>query len=278
MTATTRLASLLAVAAATAAAGPVHAQELTVPIGHTGPLSGANAFAGKDNENGMRLAIEDLNARQLKAGGRTLKFVLRSEDDQCDAKTGVAVAQKFVDDNVKFVVGPYCSGVAIPASRLYSNGGTLMSTVGTNPKITDSGYSNVFRIIASDAQIGASMANYAAKELKVKNVGNFPIERAKVCISAKGLAGRPCVKVVDLGIGPIGALGHLFMPARGFVFVLNTFGLPGVALSLGRSRRRGVRRRVGGESFAQNVAHLVGPAAIVLHDFVDNFRHLRGPR
>ena len=160
MTATTRLASLLAVAAATAAAGPVHAQELTVPIGHTGPLSGANAFAGKDNENGMRLAIEDLNARQLKAGGRTLKFVLRSEDDQCDAKTGVAVAQKFVDDNVKFVVGPYCSGVAIPASRVYSDGGTLMSTVGTNPKITAAGYTNVFRIIASDAQIGASIPSF----------------------------------------------------------------------------------------------------------------------
>lgn len=172
MTSTPRLAPLAALAAAAAfcAAGPAAAQELTVPIGHTGPLSGANAFAGKDNENGVRLAIEDLNARQLKAGGRTLKFELRSEDDQCDAKTGVAVAQKFVDDNVKFVVGPYCSGVAIPASRVYSDGGTLMSTVGTNPKITAAGYTNVFRIIASDAQIGASMASYAAKVLKVKNV------------------------------------------------------------------------------------------------------------
>src|SRR5690606_2948563 len=145
MTSTPRLAPLAALAATAAfcAASPAAAQELTVPIGHTGPLSGANAFAGKDNENGVRLAIEDLNARQLKAGGRTLKFELRSEDDQCDAKTGVAVAQKFVDDNVKFVVGPYCSGVAIPASRVYSDGGTLMSTVGTNPKITAAGYTNV---------------------------------------------------------------------------------------------------------------------------------------
>ena len=200
MTATTRLASLLAVAAATAAAGPVHAQELTVPIGHTGPLSGANAFAGKDNENGMRLAIEDLNARQLKAGGRTLKFVLRSEDDQCDAKTGVAVAQKFVDDNVKFVVGPYCSGVAIPASRVYSDGGTLMSTVGTNPKITAAGYTNVFRIIASDAQIGASMAGYAAKVLKVKNVGIIDDRSA----FGQGLADEFGKEAKKLGLNVVG--------------------------------------------------------------------------
>ena len=36
-----------------------------VKIGVTGPLSGANAFAGKDNENGVRLAIEELNAKQI---------------------------------------------------------------------------------------------------------------------------------------------------------------------------------------------------------------------
>ena len=164
-----RLSTLLALAGL-ALAGSAQAQEQAVRIGHTGPLSGANAYAGKDNENGVRLAIEELNARKITAGGKTLKFELVSEDDQCDPKQGVAVAQKLVDSGVQFVLGPYCSGVAIPASRVYDGGDALMSTVGTNPKITQGGYKNLFRIVASDNQIGSSMAVYAAQVLKAKKV------------------------------------------------------------------------------------------------------------
>nr|WP_235516252.1 branched-chain amino acid ABC transporter substrate-binding protein [Acidovorax sp. Root219] len=160
----TALAALLLLAA------PAFAQEQVVKIGHSGPLSGPNAFAGKDNENGVRLAVEELNAKKIVVGGKTLKFELVSEDDQCDARTGVSVAQKLVDSGVKFVMGPYCSGVAIPASRVYSESGAMVSTVGTNPKVTENGYKNLFRIIASDTQIGSNMAVYAAQVLKVKQV------------------------------------------------------------------------------------------------------------
>ena len=161
----------LAGAIALALAGSAYAEEQVVKIGHSGPLSGANAFAGKDNENGVRLAVEELNAKKIVVAGKTLKFELLSEDDQCDPKAGVNVAQKFVDSGVKYVMGPYCSGVAIPASRVYSEAGLMLSTVGSNPKVTQSGYKNLYRIIASDSQVGASMATYAAKVLKVKTVG-----------------------------------------------------------------------------------------------------------
>ena len=87
-------------------AAHAHAQEQVVRIGHSGPLSGPNAFAGKDNENGVRMAIEELNAKKIQAEGKTLKFELVSEDDQCDARTGVSVAQKLVDSGVKIVMGP----------------------------------------------------------------------------------------------------------------------------------------------------------------------------
>jgi branched-chain amino acid transport system substrate-binding protein len=161
----------LALAALLLAPGAMAADEQVVKIGVSGPLSGANAFAGKDDENGVRLAIEELNAQKIKVAGKAVRFELVSEDDQGDPKQGVNVAQKFADAGVKYVLGPYNSGVAIPASRVYNDAGILMSTVGTNPKITQSGYRNVFRIVASDSQVGASMAAYAAKELKLKNVG-----------------------------------------------------------------------------------------------------------
>ena len=157
--------------AALAVSGHASAQEQVIKIGHTGPLSGPNAYAGKDNENGVRLATEELNAKKIVVGGKTLKFEVVSEDDQCDPKQGVSVAQKLVDSNIKYVMGPYCSGVAIPASRIYDGGDVVLSTVGTNPKVTQGGYKNLFRINASDNQIGASMAVYAAQVLKVKKVG-----------------------------------------------------------------------------------------------------------
>ena len=161
-----RVMALLPLLAAFAA----HAEQV-VRIGVSGPLSGANAFAGKDNENGVRMAIEELNAKKaLSVGGEQVRFELISEDDQGDPKAGVVVAQKLVDNGVHFVLGPYNSGVAIPASRIYNDAGIIMSTVGTNPKVTQSGYKNVFRIVASDNQLGSSMAEYAAKQLKVKTI------------------------------------------------------------------------------------------------------------
>ena len=71
-----------------ALAGSAFAQEQVIKIGQTGPLSGPNAFAGKDNENGTRLAVEELNAKKIKVAGKTLKFELVSEDDQCDPNPG----------------------------------------------------------------------------------------------------------------------------------------------------------------------------------------------
>ncbi|MGS0744177.1 branched-chain amino acid ABC transporter substrate-binding protein [Glaciimonas sp. GG7] len=147
------------------------AQEQVIKIGQSGPLTGANAFAGKDNENGVRLAIEELNASPITVDGKKIKFTLQSEDDQCDPRSGVNVAQKLIDGGVKYVMGPYCSGVSIPASRVYHDAGVMLSTNGTNPKITQSGYKNLYRITASDSQIGSSMATYAGKVLKSKTVG-----------------------------------------------------------------------------------------------------------
>jgi ABC-type branched-subunit amino acid transport system substrate-binding protein len=161
------MAGALALAALAAGAA---AQETVVRIGHSGPLSGAQAFSGKDNENGARLAIEELNAKPVSVGGKKLRFELVSEDDQGDPKAGVNVAQKLADGGVRYVVGPYNSGVAIPASRVYANAGVVVASVASNPKLTQQGYKNLFRVNASDTQLGSRMALYAAKELKVKTV------------------------------------------------------------------------------------------------------------
>jgi branched-chain amino acid transport system substrate-binding protein len=142
-----------------------------VRIAVVGPLSGAAANYGKDNERGAQLAVNDLNASQFKIGGKAVKFELVSEDDQADPKQGTAVAQKLVDSGVNGVVGHNNSGTTIPASRIYSDAGLPMITpAASNPKVTQLGYKTTFRTIAHDGMIGSALAVYAATNLHVRNV------------------------------------------------------------------------------------------------------------
>ena len=98
-------------------AGAASAQDMVVKIGHVGPTSGAIAHLGKDNENGARMAIDELNAKGVTIGGKKAKFELLAEDDAGDPKQGTAVAQKLVDAKVNGVIGHLNSGTSIPASQ-----------------------------------------------------------------------------------------------------------------------------------------------------------------
>jgi len=162
----------LTVAAAIAAAsGVALAQEMVVKIGHVAPMSGGQAHYGKDNENGVRMAIEDLNAQKVVIGGKTIKFEIAAEDDAADPKQGTAVAQKLCDAKVAGVVGHLNSGTTIPASKIYNNCGIPHVTgAATNPDLTKPGYKTTYRIIANDLALGGGVAVYAADVLKVKRV------------------------------------------------------------------------------------------------------------
>ena len=153
------------------AAGLASAQDAVVRIGHVAPMSGSQAHYGKDNENGVRMAIEDLNTQNIVIGGKKVKFELVAEDDAADPKQGTAVAQKLCDSKVAGVVGHLNSGTTIPASKVYNDCGIPMVTgAATNPNLTKPGYKTTFRIIANDNALGAGLAFYAADALKLKKV------------------------------------------------------------------------------------------------------------
>ena len=162
---------LVAAAAVALLTGVVSAQDLVVKIGHVGPTSGAIAHLGKDNENGARMAIEELNAKGVMIGGKKAKFELLAEDDAGDAKQGTAVANKLVDAKVHGVVGHLNSGTSIPASKIYSDAGIpQISPSATNPKYTRQGFKTTFRVVADDVHLGGTLGRYAMKELKGKSI------------------------------------------------------------------------------------------------------------
>ena len=147
-----------------------HAQTV-VKIGNAGPLTGAVSHIGKDIENGVRLAIDDANAKNPKIGGQAVRFEMVSEDDQGDPRVATTVAQRLSDAGVKGVVGHVLSGAAIPASRIYEQAGIpVITPSSTNPKLTLQGFKVTYRVIANDLQQGDAMAKYATATLKAKKV------------------------------------------------------------------------------------------------------------
>lgn len=158
-----------AVLACLSAAG-AHAQEV-VRIGHVAATSGAISHLGKDNENGARMAVEEVNAKGLVLGGKRYKLVMQAEDDGGDPKQGTTVAQKLVDAKVHGVIGHQTSGTTIPASRIYHDAGIpQMTPSASNPKYTRQGYNTTFRNIANDEQLGAGLARYAVQNAKAKRI------------------------------------------------------------------------------------------------------------
>ena len=140
-------------------------ETITVTIGHAGPLTGSIAHQGKDDENGVALAIEQANDRKLKIGGKTVVFKMMSEDDQGDPKVGTLVAQKFVDAKVVAVIGHLNSGVTIPASNIYVKAGIpVISGSATNPELTERGMKGIFRTVGRDDQQGPAIAAYIVGE------------------------------------------------------------------------------------------------------------------
>jgi branched-chain amino acid transport system substrate-binding protein len=157
-------------AIALALVGSVSAQEV-VKIGHVGPTSGQIAHLGKDNENGARMAIDELNAKGVTIGGKKVKLELLAEDDGADPKQGTAAAQKLVDAKVSGVIGHLNSGTSIPASKIYSDAGIpQISPSATNPKFTRQGFKTTFRVVADDVHLGGTLGRYAVKNLKGKSI------------------------------------------------------------------------------------------------------------
>ena len=163
--------NIVVAAAVALCAGAVHAEDIVVRIGQVGPVSGSQAHYGKDEQNGARMAVDDLNKQNFMIGGKRAKFELQAEDDAADPKQGTAAATKLCDQKVNGVVGHLNSGTTIPAAKIYFGCGIpQISPSATNPGYTQLHYNTAFRVLANDNALGAGLALYAADALKLKRV------------------------------------------------------------------------------------------------------------
>lgn len=162
----TRITTLgLALGFACVLAGSAAAQ---VKFGVGGPITGPNAATGAQMKNGVEQAAADINA----AGGILgQKLTIGYGDDVSDPKQGVSVANNFVGNGIKFVIGHYNSGVTIPASEVYQENGILEITpASTNPTVTERSMWNIFRTCGRDDQQGKVAGSYILEHFKGKKI------------------------------------------------------------------------------------------------------------
>lgn len=195
------LLSAVALTAVVAFGGSAWADIL---VGVGAPLTGPNASFGAQIQKGAEQAAADINA----AGGingEQIKIVLG--DDVSDPKQGVSVANKFVADGVKFVIGHFNSGVSIPASEIYAENGILeISPASTNPVYTERGLWNTFRTCGRDDQQGEVAGKYIAETFKDAKVAvihdKTPYGQGLADETKKALNAAGVTEVVYEGVTP----------------------------------------------------------------------------
>src|SRR5881296_4584006 len=140
-----------------------------IKVGITGPFTGAYADPGSAIRNAGELAIEDINASGG-VNGRMLQAV--AQDDACDAQQGTQAAEKLLTLGIVAIVGGYCSGASIPESDILHRSGDLpfITAASSNPKFTEQGYDNVFRMVSRDDAEAPADVSFMKDWLKAKSI------------------------------------------------------------------------------------------------------------
>ncbi|HEY8642898.1 MAG TPA: branched-chain amino acid ABC transporter substrate-binding protein [Candidatus Dormibacteraeota bacterium] len=140
-----------------------------INIGITGPFTGAYTDPGTAIRNAGQQAVDEVN----KAGGvngRQLKVF--AEDDACDAQQGTQAAQKLITDGIVINIGGYCSGASIPESDVFHRSGDIpfITAASSNPKFTEQGYDNVYRMVARDDAEAPADVSFMKDFLKASKI------------------------------------------------------------------------------------------------------------
>jgi branched-chain amino acid transport system substrate-binding protein len=140
----------------------------TVEIGVQGPLSGDNQALGLNIDWGVKLAVQQANAK----GDLPFTLVVKESDDQGAQDKGADAANLLIQEKgVVGVVGPAFSGPTAASGALYTAANLVaVSPSATRPSLTSSGYKTFYRVVANDSVQGPAAADYMAKVLKAKKV------------------------------------------------------------------------------------------------------------
>ncbi len=141
-------------------------------IGHFASMTGSEATFGRSTDEGIRLAVEEINAAGgIAVGGAKITVEVRTEDTESKAEKASDVVKKLIhQDNVHAVLGEVASSISLEGAPVCQKAGIPMITPSsTNTQVTEVG-DFIFRVCFIDPFQGWAGAKFAADELKAKNV------------------------------------------------------------------------------------------------------------
>jgi branched-chain amino acid transport system substrate-binding protein len=138
-----------------------------VLIGHVASLTGDTATFGTSADEGIRLAMDQINAKGGILGGKKVRVI--TEDDRSLGDEAKTAANKLITrDKVCAMLGEIASSRSIAMAPVCEDAKIPMLSPGsTNPKVTR-GFHYVFRNCFIDPFQGEAMARFAIDELKLK--------------------------------------------------------------------------------------------------------------
>jgi branched-chain amino acid transport system substrate-binding protein len=152
----------------TAFAFAARAADEPIKIGHYASLTGKDAAFGNATSKGIRLAVEEINAKGGVLGRKIEYLVEDIQSKQGESATGV---KKLISrDKVVAVIGANSSANSLEAAPICQNAKIpMMAISSTNPKVTEIG-DYIFRICFIDPFQGAVLAKFAHGSLKAKRI------------------------------------------------------------------------------------------------------------
>ena len=139
-----------------------------IKVGIAAALTGPTAKIGEEQEIGALKAIEHLNNKGGLLGEEIFAITV---DDACEPRQAEAVARQLVSEGVVVVIGHLCSSCTLAASKIYEEADIIMITpASTNPRVTDEGGPNIFRLNGRDDQQGLIAGNYLADNHSKNNI------------------------------------------------------------------------------------------------------------
>jgi branched-chain amino acid transport system substrate-binding protein len=193
--------------------------EADIVIGLGAPMTGDNATVGNEMRIGAEAAIDRINSQ---GGVLGEKLSLLVEDDACDPKLAVKVANKLILEKVDFLIGHYCSTVTLPASSIYADNGTLEIVPASTPVITEQGFDGLFRIVPRNDRESPVLADFIAAHYAGKRVALIADHSISAVSLAAGLRRQlqrdgkvvvPLDQSVDAGTKDFSALLAAFKSA-----------------------------------------------------------------
>ncbi len=256
-------------AAALACALPLFAvaQSGPVPIIGLVELSGTGTTSGSNFDNGVKLAVKEINA----AGGilgRKIEYT--SMDTQSNPGVAKALAQKAVDMNAYVVMGPVFSGSIIVSMIETKRAEIPNFTGGEAANITQQGNPYIFRTSFTQSTAMPKIANYIKDTVKAKTVDliwvNNDFGKGGRDLIMKSLEARGIKIAADISTDPgqvdfSGAVLKVKQSSADALFVYTNEEES--ARALRELRKQGYAKPVIGETVltSQKVIELAGEAA-----------------